>query len=86
MSLSGDQRSRFEAFTPYRATQWVTVGADRDEAKEGAGYRRGERAHAPSVCATADLTLRSELHCLASRERPPTGWKSFCEMVSKRFG
>jgi hypothetical protein len=33
-----------EAFTPYRATQLVTIGADRDEAKEGAGYRRGERA------------------------------------------
>jgi hypothetical protein len=33
-----------EAFTPYLATERVTIGADRDEAKEGAGYRRGERA------------------------------------------
>jgi hypothetical protein len=33
-----------EALTPYPATELVTVGADRDEAKEGAGYRRGENA------------------------------------------
>jgi hypothetical protein len=33
-----------EAFEPYPATELVTVGADRDEAKEGAGYQRGERA------------------------------------------
>jgi hypothetical protein len=33
-----------EAFVPYPVTELVTIGADRDEAKEGAGYRRGERA------------------------------------------
>jgi hypothetical protein len=33
-----------EAFTPYPVTELVTVGADRDEAKQGAGYRRGENA------------------------------------------
>ena len=33
-----------EAFEPYPATDLVTVGADRDEAIEGAGYQRGERA------------------------------------------
>lgn len=33
-----------EAFAPYPATELATVGADRDEAKEGAGYQRGERA------------------------------------------
>jgi hypothetical protein len=33
-----------EAFIPYPATELVTVAVDRDEAKRGAGYRRGERA------------------------------------------
>jgi phage/plasmid primase-like uncharacterized protein len=33
-----------EAFLLYPATKLVTLGADRDEAKEGPGYRRGERA------------------------------------------
>jgi hypothetical protein len=33
-----------EAITPYPATELVTVGADRDEAQEGAGYKRGDRA------------------------------------------
>ena len=33
-----------EAFVPWPSTQRVTVAADRDEAKKGAGYRRGERA------------------------------------------
>ena len=33
-----------EAFVPWPATQRVTVAADRDEAKKGAGYRRGEHA------------------------------------------
>ena len=33
-----------EAFVPSPSTQRVTVAADRDEAKKGAGYRRGERA------------------------------------------
>jgi hypothetical protein len=33
-----------EALIPYPATALVTVAADRDEAKQGAGYRRGERA------------------------------------------
>jgi hypothetical protein len=33
-----------EAFVAYPATELVTVGADRDEAKEGAGYRRGEHS------------------------------------------
>jgi hypothetical protein len=33
-----------KALIPYPATALVTVAADRDEAKQGAGYRRGERA------------------------------------------
>jgi hypothetical protein len=33
-----------EALIPYPATALVTVAVDRDEAKQGAGYRRGERA------------------------------------------
>jgi hypothetical protein len=33
-----------EAFVPSPSTQRVTVAADRDEAKKGAGYGRGERA------------------------------------------
>ena len=41
---SGINAGGVEAFTPYPATELVTVGADRDEAKEGAGYRRGEHA------------------------------------------
>jgi phage/plasmid primase-like uncharacterized protein len=33
-----------EAFLPWPATKSVTIAADRDEAKEGAGYQRGEKA------------------------------------------
>jgi hypothetical protein len=33
-----------EAFMPWPATKTITVGADRDELKTGAGHRRGERA------------------------------------------
>ncbi len=33
-----------ETFQPWPATRVVTVAADRDEAKPGAGYRRGEHA------------------------------------------
>jgi len=33
-----------EAFTPWPATTRVTIAADRDEAKEGSGYCRGEGA------------------------------------------
>jgi Domain of unknown function (DUF927) len=41
---SGITAGGVEAFEPYPAAELVTVGADRDEAKEGAGYQRGERA------------------------------------------
>jgi Domain of unknown function (DUF927)/Toprim domain len=33
-----------EAFVPWPATKSITVAADRDEAKQGAGYQRGEKA------------------------------------------
>jgi hypothetical protein len=33
-----------EAFMPWPATKRITVGADRDELKTGAGHRRGEQA------------------------------------------
>jgi Domain of unknown function (DUF927)/Toprim domain len=33
-----------EAFVPWPATESVTVAADRDEAKNGAGYQRGQKA------------------------------------------
>ena len=33
-----------EVFTPWPAMKRITVAADRDEAKTGAGYRRGEQA------------------------------------------
>lgn len=33
-----------EAFTPWPAAQTLTVGADRDEGKPGAGFKRGETA------------------------------------------
>jgi hypothetical protein len=33
-----------EAFIPWPATRRITVAADRDEAKPGAGFKRGERA------------------------------------------
>jgi len=41
---SGITAGGVEAFEPYPATELVTVGADRDEAKVGAAYQRGERA------------------------------------------
>ena len=42
--MSAINAGGIEAFVPWPATQRVTVAADRDEAKKGAGYRRGEHA------------------------------------------
>src|SRR5690348_17544000 len=50
-----------EAFAPWPATQRVTVAADRDEAKEGAGYRRGERAARTFGLRNGNLEVRIAL-------------------------
>jgi hypothetical protein len=42
--LSAVNAVGIEAFAPWPATVFVIVAADRDEAKQGAGFKRGERA------------------------------------------
>ena len=42
--LSAITAGGIEAFIPWPATRRITVAADRDEAKPGAGFRRGEQA------------------------------------------
>jgi hypothetical protein len=42
--LSAITAGGIEAFTPWPATRRITVAADRDEAKPGAGFQRGEKA------------------------------------------
>jgi hypothetical protein len=51
LSLAGEQpvlsalsAVGVESFSPWPSTRIVTVAADRDEAKRGAGFKRGERA------------------------------------------
>jgi hypothetical protein len=42
--LSAITAGGIEAFVPWPATRRITVAADRDEAKSGAGFKRGEKA------------------------------------------
>jgi hypothetical protein len=42
--LSGITAGGLEAFVPWPATRRITVAADRDEAKPGTGFKRGEKA------------------------------------------
>jgi hypothetical protein len=56
---AGISAGGIEAFVPWPATKSVTVAADRDEAKEGAGYKRGERAARPfALKKCRDTTVR----------------------------
>jgi len=43
-ALSAITAGGIEAFAPWPNTRRITVAADRDEAKPGAGYKRGEKA------------------------------------------
>jgi hypothetical protein len=69
-----------EAFTPWPAAQTLTVAADRDEGKPGAGFKRGEKA-ARNFALRALLQEQQQLSIQLALPGVPGGNTDFLDLL-----